>query len=384
MERFDVAIVGAGPAGSCSAIALARKGYAVVLIDKQHFPREKLCGDFLSPVNWPVLKDLGVDGEVLSFDHDRVSAFRITSFLGGSADVPLPEQQGQRLFGLGLSRFHLDRLLLSRAESRGVAVRQGCRLRSIKRKRDGWELETDDSTEPLQARILIGADGRNSWVAHRLGLAPRSGVRHGSVGFQVRLERAPRTGHRVEIHLFPGGYAGLVGLGGGRANLCFAITRDNLAEGASLEFLLRRFLCKNPFLRETIHDSAFSAEVRSIYPVYDSPRRCYGDSLLLVGDAARVTEPVTGEGVYFAMKSGLLAAAEIDAAFCRGDLSAERLRSYAHACRKVFGARRGVNHFIRWLMYRPALLSPVLRFSAKRSEPLAAIVHTVCAPDNPA
>ena len=66
MERFDVAIVGAGPAGSSAAIYLARKGYSVALLDKEQFPREKLCGDFLNPVNWPVLRDLEIDREVLA------------------------------------------------------------------------------------------------------------------------------------------------------------------------------------------------------------------------------------------------------------------------------------------------------------------------------
>src|SRR3989338_2178521 len=80
MERFDVAIVGAGPAGSSAAISLARKGYSVILLERAIFPREKLCGDFLNPANWPLLERLGVFDEILSLEHEKVTAFRISTF----------------------------------------------------------------------------------------------------------------------------------------------------------------------------------------------------------------------------------------------------------------------------------------------------------------
>jgi len=82
---FDVAIIGAGPAGSATAIALARSGYAVALIDKQIFPREKLCGDFVNPINWPIFRDLGVEERLLAQPHTRVTGFCITSYCGASA-----------------------------------------------------------------------------------------------------------------------------------------------------------------------------------------------------------------------------------------------------------------------------------------------------------
>ena len=90
MEHFDVGIVGAGPAGSSAAIALARKGYSVALLDKEQFPREKLCGDFLNPINWPLLRELEVDREILARSHQKVTTFRFTSFSGEEAEVPLP------------------------------------------------------------------------------------------------------------------------------------------------------------------------------------------------------------------------------------------------------------------------------------------------------
>src|SRR5262249_7479239 len=75
MEHFDVAIMGAGPAGSSAAIALAREGYSVAVLDKEQFPREKLCGDFLNPISWPLLRELEVEREILASSHEKVTTF---------------------------------------------------------------------------------------------------------------------------------------------------------------------------------------------------------------------------------------------------------------------------------------------------------------------
>jgi flavin-dependent dehydrogenase len=122
------------------------------------------------------------------------------------------------------------------------------------------------------------------------------------------------------------------------------------------------------------------SEMRSTYPVYSPPRRAFGEAVLLVGDAARVNEPVTGEGIYFALKSGALAAQTIDQAFQRCDFSVHQLSSYERECRSAFQTRWRVNALIRWLIYRPALLSPLIRFSARKRSLLNSIVHTICQP----
>jgi geranylgeranyl reductase family protein len=381
MINFDVAIVGAGPAGSSAAIHLARKGYSVALLDKQRFPREKLCGDFLNPINWPLLRDLEVDRGLLECVHEKVMTFRFTSFSGDEAEVPLPESQNGALFGLGVRRFDLDYVLLKKAESEGATLFQECKLRDLKRAAKSWLLWFDRSgmIEGLQARVLIGADGRNSWVAHRLGMAG-PGTMHGrSVGFQFRLKDSTRAKGKVEIHLFPGGYAGIVGIGGDTINLCLAIDKDRLLDGRPEQVLLGNCLPQNSRLKEILRGACVS-EMRSTYPVYFPPRRAHSEAALLVGDAARVNEPVTGEGIYFALKSGQFAAGAIDQAFCKSDFSAEQLSSYARECRSSFRIRQGSNALIRWLIYRPALLSPLIRLPGRRRRLLDSLVHRICLP----
>ena len=381
MNRSDVAIVGAGPAGSSAAIFLARKGYSVALIDKEQFPREKLCGDFINPANWPTLRALGVEEKILSQEHQKVTSFRMTSFSGEEAEVALPCKDGDA--GLGLRRFDLDQILLEKAKDEGVTVREGFRIKALEKEQQEWRLEIDDShdVESLRARALIGADGRNSWVAHHLGMTGRAPAQGRSVGFQLRLKCSNTANSKIEIHLFPGGYAGLVGLGDNTLTLGFAIDKAPLRHQQSSESLLDSPLALNPYLKETLRRSDVVGEIRSTYPVYFPPRRSYGGRVLLVGDAARVNEPVTGEGIYFAMKSGELAAKAIDQAFRKSDFSASHLRLYERDCRSAFAARRRMNTLIRWLIYRPVLLSPLIRISASRATALNSLVHMICQPE---
>jgi menaquinone-9 beta-reductase len=382
MEQFDAAIIGAGPAGTAAALSLASKGYRVVLIDKEKFPREKLCGDFINPVNWPILRELGVDTDILSSEHDKITAFRITACSGEHAEARLPAQNRGPDFGVGLSRWSFDFALLRKAEHNGAAVLQGCRVKSLIREPKRWRLVLDHApgTAEIRAAFLIGADGRNSWLANRLGLTSAAEMQGRSLGFQIRLEAPNASKGKIDIHLFPGGYAGLVGLGGKFFNLCLAVDKRSLPHQRQMEFLCESLLPQNPYLRELLLSSRQIGPARSTYPVYFKPRRCFADGILFVGDAARVNEPVSGEGIYFAMKSGLLAAQTLDVAFRRGDFSSSRLSAYEQSCRRQFRFRRGLNMLIRHLAYRPSLLAPLVRFSARQGRLLDTLVHAICTP----
>lgn len=378
MERFDVAIVGAGPAGCSAAIFLARRGYSVVLLEKSVFPREKLCGDFLNPVNWEIFEKLGIQDELLSLKHAKVQSFRMSAS-SVNVTVPFARRNGSYAFGLGLRRSLFDDVLLRLAEREGATIRQGCKLNQLSREKTEWGLTWGDSSasEKVAATLLIGADSRNSWVAHRLGLTAPGEKSAKFIAFQLHLQAYGQTDGEVQIHLFPGGYAGLVGLGGGMANLCFTVEKRKARE-ASVDAFFEKCLYRNLHLKKALEQSKIVGDMRSAYPVYFSPRRCYGDGFLLTGDAAQVTEPVTGEGVYFALKSGELAAKAIDLAFTKGKFSFRQLSSYSLACQQIFSSRQRVNGLIRALIYRPSLLEPLIRLSSKNFFPIGCLVNLVC------
>jgi geranylgeranyl reductase family protein len=381
MIDCDVAIVGAGPAGCSTAITLAQRGYHVTLIDRAVFPREKLCGDFLNPINWPVLDQLAVSQDILARPHNKISAFRITSAGGAEAFSAIPVQ-GERGFGLGLRRFHLDHVLLQRAKRAGVSVKDGIKVTGVEKNSPGWQLDMNRHGERFstRAKVLVGADGRNSAIARQLGVATERLKPATSVGFEIQLRGCLGVRGSIEIHQFSGGYAGVARVDESTINLGFAVQRSLLGRSVSFESLREKFLCRNPFLDKLLSASEPLSDLRSAWPVYFPRRRCFGDGFLLVGDAARVTEPVTGEGIFFALRSGQLAAATIAAALRDGDESLARLRWYDRACRAEFGARLGLNSLIRVLMYRPKLLSVAIRLLGKRKKLMESLINAVCLP----
>ena len=378
MRNVDVAVIGAGPAGSATAIALVERGYEVVLIDKQPFPREKLCGDFVNPINRPILRRLGVNDELRARQHASIGSFRITSESGASAEAPLAGAR-EGATGLGVARALLDDVLVRRSAVAGATMRLNNRVETLTRTGRGWQFKT--GAENWLAKILIGADGRNSWVAEQLGLSERSSTRARSVGFQARLKSSQAVPGSVEIHLFRGGYAGLVGLGGGEINLCLALDRTMLPRGAAGEFILEECLPRNPYLKNVLQGMTEISPFRSAYPVYFSRRRSYGDRVLLVGDAARVSEPVTGEGIYCAMRSGLLAAEVVGEALAANELSAKFLHRYERRCQGAFRRRMTLNSLMRFAVYRPELMDPLVRLFSRRRGLLDSLVGLTCAPE---
>ena len=131
MQVFDVAVIGGGPSGASAAITLAKFGYGVLLVDRAVFPRDKLCGDFINPANWPILQELNVSQDVLAREHAEVRKFRLTAPNGTEAATALP-MHGAQKFGLGFRRYYLDHVLMERAKRDGacvvvyVLIRGGC------------------------------------------------------------------------------------------------------------------------------------------------------------------------------------------------------------------------------------------------------------------
>ena len=383
MQSFDVAVIGGGPSGASAAITLAKFGYGVLLVDRAVFPRDKLCGDFINPVNWPILQELNVSQDVLAREHAEVRKFRLTASNGTEAAAALP-MRGAQQFGLGLRRYYLDHLLLERAKRDGASVVEGARVKRLYKNAEGWVLQFERTGELVshRARIIVGADGRNSWVARRLGVAGVEQSRRRSVGFAVQLKKIHGLDGSVEIHQFPGGYAGLIRVDAQTVNLCFTIERSCLQQSVSFEALRNLQLNKNPFLRDELVDAEPCGDLRSVSPVYFPPRKCFGDGFLLVGDAARVTEPVTGEGIYLALRSGQLAGKTIDGALRRKDTTSNCLSEYQRACHEEFRKRFQLNYLARVLARHPSLLSSLIGFSAKRRHLLDSMLQSACALDS--
>ncbi len=187
---YDVAIVGAGPAGSAAATHLARAGWRVALVDRGVFPRDKPCAESLSPAVEPLLAELGALERVLADHPARLKGFRVYapnshSFHGDYAGVRDAAGKSIHETGLVVARLRLDAALLDAAKRAGAQVREGWRLATLAREGDRWGVRSVTGDE-LRARLLIAADGVQSTVARRLGLDEAGRLRKGGVGAHVR------------------------------------------------------------------------------------------------------------------------------------------------------------------------------------------------------
>jgi menaquinone-9 beta-reductase len=331
---YDVAIVGGGPAGSACAIACAEAGLRTLLLERAVFPREKVCGDCLNPSCWPILERLGVADRVLAQPHSRFSEIVFAGARSASISCTLTASpRGE----IAIPRSVLDAILLARAREAGADVREGIAVTALA---SGWEIIPADRT--FHARTLVAADGRNSTVARLLGLLPAA--KKDRVGAQTHLPLPAGFGEKVQMHFLPHGYCGTASVGGGLMNLCLVARPAHLPDlklWAAAEFQIppdQSWRTITPLEREAVH------------PAHKS--------LLLIGDAARVVEPFTGEGIYYALASGTLAAAHI----AKDDLPA-----YAAAHARLYRGRLWVNRFAKAAVLHPALAS--LAFSIARMFP---------------
>src|SRR5438876_10387862 len=169
MEVFDVAIVGGGPAGSSCAGFCAAAGLRTIVLEREKFPREKVCGDSLNPACWPVLQRLQVAENARALPHGQLDAVEFIAIDGARVHLELPRGEHSEI---AIKRRLFDNLLLERARQLGAKVRDATVVSAIeKTKRTDWKI--DIVNESIAARILVGADGRNSTVARLRNLLPR-------------------------------------------------------------------------------------------------------------------------------------------------------------------------------------------------------------------
>ncbi len=337
MEVFDVAVIGSGPAGSTCATLAARSGKRVLLIDRALFPREKVCGDCLNPRAWPVIKELGLEQRIRALSHAQLTTVRFETTTGTGFDVPLPRNADGSAHEIAIRRSLLDALLLEQAtNTRGVTVRQDETLRALARTGSVWAMDTTNGSH--FAKTLVAADGRNSTVCRLLRIAPAMTVGRVGLGTHAHLKNDIYSS-TVLLRLLEGGYMGLAPIGDGLTNICVVATPPRLRA--------LRTWSEDALMLDPDTTTWHSVAPLSRKPV--APVPCTG--LYVIGDAARVVEPFTGEGITYALQTGSLAARAI----ANSDPAA-----FTSACRALYKKSLWVNHLSRLAVTRPRIGNSLL------------------------
>lgn len=350
-EEFDAVVVGAGPAGSSAATVLAGAGRSVLLLEKDVFPRPKVCGEFLSADALPSLERIGAREVVEGATPERI--VRGALYLPGGKAIPfrLPSP------AFGISRFRLDDLLAARARAAGADVRFGARVISAR-----WQtprafrvrFAVRRTEVDVEARSVIGAWGR--WDALDRALE-RGFASRRSRFFGWSRDYVGDTGFlagEVRLYLFEGGYCGLSRVEGGTVNLAGVVAgqaREGVGGWPGVLDAVRR---GNRAL-----DAALSGLAPGPIgflgtgPVFFTAKPPVEDGILMAGDAAGVIDPFSGEGQAAALASGILAAESAERLLA-GELTSEQCaRVYEGEWRRRFARRFAWSAAFRRLIFNP-------------------------------
>ena len=403
----DVLIVGAGPAGATAGLVLARAGVRVRLVDRARFPRPKLCGDTLNPGALAVLAGLGLSEEVLAAAV-RLEGMTVTGPGGatvtGLYGVPpsrLPEGGSTgagQIAGAALPRSAFDWLLLRRAVAAGAVLEEDVNVlgavvenpagRGVARVAGVAALGPGGRRVELRAPITIAADGRRSRIAFGLGLA-RHPARPRRWAIGTYFEGVAGVGRVGEMHVRPGHYVGIAPLPGGLANVCLVVPEEtarkagpstrmrpsaSLGAGGWGAALLDEAISGDPLLRDRFCGARALSPPTILGPLAVDATGRDVPGLLVAGDAGGFIDPMTGDGMRFALRGGELAAAEAIRLLRDGpgapgqfarllDLEFGRKRAFNRALRRLVGWGGTVRVAALAGSLRPGLVACAVRYA---------------------
>lgn len=373
VSTSDVLIIGAGPAGSATALFLARAGYDVTVLDRAAFPRHKPCGEYLTPGAVTLLRnELGVLPSLMAhgavrLTRETVIPHRARAF-GGATDA------------LACPRTVTDQVLRDAAESAGVRVIEGLNVRRILR--DGSDITGAAGTDTkgveceFRARVTVGADGARSLLAREMAVVraiPR--LQRIALVAHYRIA-APSLEDAVTMYLPRDRSDACCGVGAAcgpdgtrNVNIVVPIAEAERMAGRRQDYFEERLRVSFPQVWEWVQEAAPCGPLQSVGCFGHHTTRATDNGAVLVGDATTFIHPFTGEGVFFALRGAQIAAESIERALVGGDVSRQALSAYDTARRKELLPRYRLCDAVQRVVHSPGLL----RWASerlRRSEPL--------------
>jgi menaquinone-9 beta-reductase len=346
----------------------------VILLEKSRMPRQKLCGEFITPECFPTLNRLGVMERLLEAGAQKISQLSLVARNGRHVEAPMSEVS-RMPYALSLSRARFDHMLFEGARRAGALC-----LERYSVKRCLYDAGRVSGVEAIsvahgnmvrfEAPLVVDASGRSSRVS--LGKSDRVAGSRGSRPFalKVHMKGVEGIADQVELYFFRGGYGGLSAIEDGLANLCFITDEDTLKRaGGDPLSVLRQTVLSNSLARERLSGAQTVRKWVSGGPLVFG-RRKPADDVIAIGDAAGMIDPFTGTGIQIALRSGELAAEAIIGSLnsnsggrAPGDeaqkpgLIADVLSRYAERYEREFGKRMKIAGLLRVPAFSPGIAS---------------------------
>lgn len=376
-DIYDVIVVGAGPAGATTAYYLTRGGGAgetprVALLDKAHFPRDKVCGDAWCAPALDILEDMGVlqklEAEGLARDC-RAGGFVSPSgecFVSNGAGA---ESSDTRVYAI--KRAICDERIAYAARDAGADLIEGAAVRDATLEDDGlWTLRCSDGRVFL-GRMLVAADGAPSRLARKLSL-----ISEAPTGFAARqyVKGGSHNFRADGVLFYPSyilpGYVAAFRHYNDDIDLGSYVIPGGAAQPKELQRIYEERIRRDPLIRRVLGPEAEYLEPLRIAPLrMGGVEKSYAQQFMAVGDAAGQTDPLTGEGIHTAMIAGRIAARKLRDMLARGDLSERACAGYQEGWQAAFGREFPASAMAARLTYRmPALLDAASVVAQRRGD----------------
>jgi len=354
-QFLDVIIIGGGLAGLCNAIHLSKLGKKVLLIEKNEYPKHKVCGEYISNEVLPYLDFLEVNP--FDFGAVRINKFQLSTTKSNIISAKLP------LGGFGISRYTLDLVLSEKAKENGVMILQDTVL-DVTFLKDFFQVETKQNSI-FTSKIAIGAFGKRSLLDVKMGRnfiqkkSPYLGVKiHVKGNFKEDL---------VALHNFKGGYCGVSKVENNAINLCYITNYATFKKYKNIADFQEQVVFKNRFLKEIFQNSeAIFEKPLSISQISFETKKPVENHVLMCGDSAGMVHPLCGNGMSMAIQSAQLAS-KLILNYFNGEIETrkELEKQYIRQWNRKFSLRLKAGHFIAMLFRKDTIASVLLQILKK-------------------
>jgi geranylgeranyl reductase family protein len=377
-ETYDAIVVGAGPGGSTTAAYLARAGAKVLLLDRAKFPRDKVCGDALSGKAMAVVKDFGLEAQIEQSPHGRINGCLFSSPDKKIIEIPFARKDGGgRPAGYSVRREVSDNVFFQYAKKQVARTIEGAIATDLIMDGDkviGVKVrDTNDGTEKeFHAKLIIGADGVTSMVARKVGVGDLP-PEHTCIAVRAYFDGIAGMKDFLEIHFLDEalpGYFWIFPLENGKANVGLGmIQKDITAQKIQLAPLMERIVRQNPLFAERFKNAKqLTPTIGWTLPFGSKIRKAYGNGYMLVGDAASLVDPFSGEGFGNATTSGKIAARIGAKAIMANDTSEHALSEYQRELEAELKAELDTSYTMQKLGKQKWLLNLVIGKAHKSPE----------------